>query len=96
MTLRRIWYCDDVALFAVDRDLDIAAVDPVNELLDEVLRDSPRHVVLDLSACEFVGVCGHAVLADIRRRVERQGHTLALIGCSARVRRLLRLLDELC
>jgi anti-sigma B factor antagonist len=72
--------------------LDMSTAGAVRDVLDSALRQQPRRLVVDLSACELADAYGLGMLDQARHRAELQGTELVLTGVNARLARVIRLL----
>lgn len=80
-----------VLLVAVSGALDAATHRPVVSELDVVFEASPPGVVLDLSAVEFMGSVGIAMLVNSHHRANRLRVPFAVVANSRAVLRPLRI-----
>ena len=77
----------------VTDELDIATTPALRRDVEQVLAGRPQTLVVDLSACSFVGVDALGVLVDLTADARRQGTTLALVGLNPVARQAIALLD---
>jgi anti-anti-sigma factor len=84
----------DVPVVVVDvREwLDMSTAAGVRAVLEAALRQHPRRLVVDLSACELADAYGLGMLERARHRAVLQGTDLVLTGVSSRLARVVRLL----
>lgn len=87
--------CPTSQRVTVHDDLDLAAVGAVSLDVVVALEHGARTVVLDMTSCAFVDLVGHQLLRGLREQARSAGADLVLQGVSARVTRLLELLDEI-
>lgn len=69
-------------------ELDLAVGEELREALNRAL-ESRFHVLVDLSACEFIDVSGVEVLVQGHERLSAHGLQLLLYGVTGQVRRVL-------
>jgi anti-anti-sigma factor len=70
---------DDGARIVVQGDVDIATVPRLEHALKQSLSASPAHVMIDLSAVEFVDSSGLRFLLRASQSAEHSGWSLALV-----------------
>lgn len=80
-----------LAVVTASGDIDLATVEPFRTALLDATRDGAGHVVVDLTAVEFMGSVGLGALATARNRVYDAGGIVALAGCSPMITRLLEI-----
>ena len=73
--------------------LDVATAPGVRAVIDAGLRKVPRRLDVDLTHCELADVHGLHMLEQAQRRAALQGTELVLVGVSARLRRVISLLE---
>ncbi len=69
-------------------ELDFAVSAELGSALDRIVAER-RHVLVDLSACEFIDVSGVEVLVRAHERLAAHGCQLLLFGVRGQVRRML-------
>jgi anti-anti-sigma factor len=67
-----------VAVLRVRGEVDAASAGDLAAALDGVLRDHPRHVVLDAAGVTFIDSNGVSVIMDAQRRLNRTRRRLAV------------------
>jgi anti-anti-sigma factor len=72
----------------VEGELDLAVGDELRAALDRAL-ERRLHVLVDLSACEFIDVSGVQTLVRGHERLAAHGCQLLLYGVRGQVRRML-------
>jgi anti-sigma B factor antagonist len=84
---------------AIDGELDLAAVGELEAALDGAIARRV-HVLLDMTACDFIDAGTLAALVRAHERLRQRGRRLSLFGVRGQVRRLLSLTglleSELC
>lgn len=75
------------ATIRISGELDISSVDEVRTVVDSVLAENPRHLVVDMAELEFMDSTGIALLLAAAQSVER----LELHNPRATVRRVLEM-----
>jgi anti-anti-sigma factor len=73
---------DDPVVLAVRGEIDLATAPELAGTLGELVQDGHHHVVLDLSATEYLDSSGLHVLAKARHRLREAGGYLALSAVS--------------
>jgi anti-anti-sigma factor len=88
---------DGVVLLELSGELDLAMHPTFHELVDEVVGESPRLVVADLTSAEFMDSTMLRELLRAHSALEEAGSKLTVVGPQPPVRRLLELTgtDEL-
>lgn len=74
-------------------ELDLATVWQLRVVLDAVVAERPRRLLLELAAVSFIDVTGLAVLVRTQQELASAGGTLTLRQPSRMLRRLLTVLD---
>ena len=69
-------------------ELDLAVSEKLRAALDRAV-DQDCHVLVDLSACEFIDVSGVTALTHARDRLSVRGRQLLLYGARGQVGRML-------
>lgn len=82
---------DGVLVVALAGELDIACASQVAAALDEAIAESGHEVAVDLSRLEYMDSTGLRTLLEARERAAARGRRLALLGVSARARRVIEL-----
>lgn len=82
---------DDRALVSVGGEVDLDTASQLGEHALEAIRDVSSHLVLDLSGVTFMDSTGLKVLLSIQRRVDLAAGSLAVVGTTRSVRRILTL-----
>ena len=75
---------DGFAVVAVSGELDIVTSRRFDEFLAEVRRDGDDHIIIDLSAVDFMDTGSLAVIVGHWKQVTAAGGTLALAGARYR------------
>lgn len=83
---------EPVVVVDVREWLDMSTAGAVREVLDTALRQRPRRLVVDLSACQLADAYGLGMLERARLRAVLQGTDLVLTGVTPRLARVIRLL----
>ena len=81
----------DRAVITVAGEVDLESANDLGEHALEALRSVSPHLVLDLAGVTFMDSTGLKVLMTIQRRTALAGGSLALVGVSRTVHRLLSL-----
>lgn len=76
---------------AVAGEIDLATAASFQEALGEAIAAEPAGIVVDLSAVTFMDSTGMGALVRARRRADEHGRSVALVGATAGVRRILDL-----
>ena len=82
---------DARALVSVGGEVDLDTASQLGEHALEAIRDVSSHLVLDLSGVTFMDSTGLKVLLSIQRRVDLAAGSLAVVGTTRSVRRILAL-----
>jgi anti-sigma B factor antagonist len=69
-------------------DLDMSATFALEPVLDRVLADDPRELVLDLEDVAFVDSSGLGLLIATHERATRDGVAMAITGAGPEIQRL--------
>ena len=69
-------------------DLDMSATFVLERVLDRVLADRPREIILDLDAVEFVDSSGLGLLVATQDRASRAGVGMAITGTGPEIQRV--------
>jgi anti-anti-sigma factor len=83
---------DGVVIVKVQGEIDLLVAPGFSSRLTAACVRAPRHVLVDLSAVEFLGAAGIQALVDAHRFCLRRGIQFALLNPSPRVLRPLKLL----
>ena len=78
-------------------DLDMNATFALEPVLDRVLADHPRELVLDLGAVPFVDSSGLGLLIATHERASRADVSMAITGAGPEIQRVIHIagLDDL-
>ena len=78
-------------------DLDMSATFALEPVLDRVLADNPRELVLDLGAVPFVDSSGLGLLIATHERASRADVDMAITGAGPEIQRVIHIagLDDL-
>jgi anti-sigma B factor antagonist len=79
---------DGVVVLSAAGELHMSTAPTFGAHAREVLREQPRHVVVDLSSVQFVDSTGLGVLLNLLREVERQGGAMVVVCANPTVLRL--------
>jgi anti-anti-sigma factor len=77
--------CDDTAHVQLHGELDMATVATLETVVDRVLADGVKHVMIDLRGLEFIGSSG---IALVHRLIEHDHIDLALIPGKPNIQRI--------
>lgn len=80
-----------IALVPVDGDLDVTAVPPMRELLDQLIDDGCRRIVLNMSGVGFIDSAGMGLIIREIGRMRAMGGVISLTNVTPPVMRALRL-----
>ncbi len=78
----------DAVDLALSGDLDMSATFALEPVLDRVLADDPRELVLDLSGVGFVDSSGLGLLIATHERASRADVDMAISGASPEIQRV--------
>ncbi|HET6963669.1 MAG TPA: STAS domain-containing protein [Acidimicrobiales bacterium] len=78
-------------VITVAGDLDVLTAPRLRDQLIEVIDEGSRHIVVDLTSCEFVDSSGLSALVTALKRVRSMGGDLDLVCPPGNVRRLIEL-----
>lgn len=84
-----VLYDDDIALLALDGELDLAVVGCLDAAVATVVADGKRLVLIDLGALRFCDSTGLGALLRASRLVREAGGTCLVAGARGPVQRLL-------
>jgi anti-anti-sigma factor len=86
-----------VEIVAPHGEIDLSNLEILDRALDEVLRQSPRRLLVDLSGLEYMDSAGISSLLRAGKQMSQKGGRLILVGGSRFIQRLLRMtgLDRL-
>ncbi|HET7736845.1 MAG TPA: STAS domain-containing protein [Nocardioidaceae bacterium] len=87
----RKYHQDGHAVVTLSGDFDLANSDRLHELLHGELDLSPRHLVLDVTGVTFMDSTALGVILGARNQAAEKDKTLALVGASDAVARLLHI-----
>lgn len=76
---------------SVHGEIDLASAPLLEQDLEDVERSSPRRIVLDLAALDFIDSTGIHLLIKAQRRADSNGHGLILTNIPPHARRLFRI-----
>jgi len=85
------------AVIGLAGELDLATVPPVKAVIEQLLADGHRTVILDLSALDFLDAAGLGMMVATSNRLAGLGGALTVESASTMARRLFHLcsLDHL-
>jgi anti-sigma B factor antagonist len=78
----------DAVTLALAGDLDMSATFALEPVVDRVLADRPRELVLDLEDVNFVDSSGLGLLISTSDRAGRAGVELAITGAGPEIQRV--------
>lgn len=81
----------DCVTLMVHGEIDLASAPELARHIDEAERSSPRSIVLDLAALEFIDSSGLHVLIEANGRGRRSAHRLILTHVPPHVQRIFSL-----
>jgi anti-sigma B factor antagonist len=84
---------DGVELVLVEGELDIATAPRLINVLNQVVQDALRSVVVDLSAVGFMDSTGLALLINAHRRLTRRRKGFAVVCPPGPLRRVFEITD---
>jgi anti-sigma B factor antagonist len=70
---------DDVELVSVEGEIDVGTASRLIGLLNQLVLDARRSVVIDLSAVDFMDSTGLALLINAQRRLTRRRKGFAVV-----------------
>jgi anti-sigma B factor antagonist len=70
---------DDVELVSVEGEIDVGTASRLIGLLNQLVLDARRSVVIDLSAVDFMDSTGLALLINAQRRLTRRSKGFAVV-----------------
>lgn len=76
-----------VTVLEIAGELDVMGAQDLDQDLDERLRGTETHLVLDLSRLAFIDSTGLSSLTRVRRRLNRNRRRVALVAGAGAVRR---------
>jgi anti-anti-sigma factor len=87
----------DAVGLALAGDLDMSATFALEPVLDRVLADNPRELVLDLGSVPFVDSSGLGLLIATHERATRADVDMAITGAGPEIQRVIHVagLDDL-
>ncbi len=87
----------DAVGLALAGDLDMSATFALEPVLDRVLADNPRELVLDLGGVPFVDSSGLGLLIATHERASRADVDMAITGAGPEIQRVIHIagLDDL-
>lgn len=87
----------DVTVCTVTGEVDIATTPALCETLDLAIRDVRAHLVIDLSAIDYLGSAGLQALLDVLKRQRKRGHLAIVTDTNLRASRPFQVtaLDEI-
>jgi len=87
----------DAVGLALAGDLDMSATFALEPVLDRVLADNPRELVLDLESVPFVDSSGLGLLIATHERATRADVDMAITGAGPEIQRVIHVagLDDL-
>ena len=87
----------DTVGLALSGDLDMSATFALEPVLDRVLAEHPRELVLDLEAVPFVDSSGLGLLIATHERATRADVDMAIAGAGPEIQRVIHIagLDDL-
>lgn len=77
----------EVVVIPVGVELDMNTAAPLTQLLTQQLAAGHRMLIVDLTACEFLGSSGLAALVEVDGLARRDGIAFAVVGCNQTVLR---------
>ena len=77
------------SVIAVSGDLDVLTAPRLRDRLGEFLDRGERHLLVDLTPCEFIDSSGMSALVTALKRARAEGGDLGLICPRGNVRRLI-------
>ena len=81
----------DTVGLALSGDLDMSATFALEPVLDRVLADNPRALVLDLGAVPFVDSSGLGLLIATHERATRADVDMAIAGAGPEIQRVIHI-----
>jgi anti-sigma B factor antagonist len=91
LTIKRTRYGDDVIVFALAGELDLASAPVARALLEPALTEPGAMVIVDLTELEFIGVKGVNLLYELARACPDRDSLRLLPSRHPGVNRVLRL-----
>jgi anti-anti-sigma factor len=87
----------DAVELGLSGDLDMSATFALEPVLDRVLAQDPRRLVLDLGGVPFVDSSGLGLLIATHERASRAGVDMAISGAGPEIQRVIHIagLDDL-
>ena len=80
-----------IAQVPIDCDLDVTTVQRSRKVIDGLIDDGCRRIVLNMSGCSYLDSAGMALLFREIRRMREAGGLVSLVNVSDRVLRSLRI-----
>jgi anti-anti-sigma factor len=93
LTIQRTRYGDDVLVFSLSGEFDLATAEAGKEMLESALHDRCSVTVFDLTELEFIDSCGVALLYAIARSHPDRESMRLLLSRHRGVNRVLELTD---
>lgn len=75
----------------MDGEIDFSVTPKVREALLQLVGDSPRDIVLDLSGLDYIDSSGLALLLELRRQLVDTGRSVRIRAITSQVRKLFNL-----
>ena len=67
-------------------EVDMRSAPALRDELLEVVAEAPRKLILDLSEVPYIDSSGVGTIVELKRRVEKSGAKIVLVGLQPRVR----------
>lgn len=80
----------NIALVPVERDIDVTTVDALRSVIDGLIDDGCRRIVLNMSGARYVDSAGMALILGEVRRMRHKHGLISLINVSDEVLRILK------
>jgi anti-anti-sigma factor len=80
-----------VAIVAPRGEIDISNLEALDRVLEEAQRQSPRHLLVDLSGLDYMDSAGISSLLRAGKRQSQKDGRLTLVGGSRFIQRLVRM-----
>lgn len=81
----------EAVTLGVHGEIDLASAPLLEQNIEDAESSSPRKIVLDLAALDFIDSTGVHLLIKAQRRANSNGHGLALANVPPHAQRLLRI-----
>lgn len=77
---------EGACLMVLRGEIDMRSAPALREQLLEAVESRPSRVILDLTAVDYVDSSGVGTMVDFKRRIDRLGAAVVLVGLQERVR----------